>query len=202
MTGPMIKPSRLPPMPKITPKSCRQADYQRDGAEDEPEEKPNRQKDQPDHRRNRQARETEDRKCDHSQNQEGQHPKRELREALRAGSPRNNGRRVPAWSRALSRSGDGFGGGTSGRDETAPHLLHRHALGLVRQHAMRPSVPEFVVAESRQRAPAQLLGAHGGDVDEEKAAFDRRRLLRGVGRRSSPVGVVDNVVGIRYDEPD
>jgi hypothetical protein len=33
-----------------------------------------------------------------------------------------------------------------------------------------------IVTQAHERAAAQLLGAHRGDVDEEEPTFDRRRL--------------------------
>src|SRR5436190_2101011 len=53
-------------------------------------------------------------------------------------------------------------------DQALAHFFHRHALGL---EGVMP-----LGAETRQRALAQLLRAHGGDVDVQKTA--RRRIYR------------------------
>src|SRR5689334_5346700 len=68
-------------------------------------------------------------------------------------------------------------------DETVLDFLHRDALGLVRVLSMDFRLARVV--KTRQRAAAKLLGAHGGDIHEQKPAFDgsgfrarRRRRFR------------------------
>src|SRR5262245_32295946 len=68
-------------------------------------------------------------------------------------------------------------------DEAVLHFLHRNALGLVRMLSMDLRFARLV--ETRQRAASKLLRAHGGDIHEQKPAFDgsgfrarRRRCFR------------------------
>src|SRR5262245_23931621 len=69
--------------------------------------------------------------------------------------------------------------------ETVLDFLHRNAFGLVRVWSVNFPVARLV--ETRQCPAPKLLGAHGGDVDEQKPAVDgsgfgarrRRRLCFG-----------------------
>ena len=81
--------------------------------------------------------------------------------------------------RLTSRSRDCASGVLAGRQvelhQLAAHLFHRHPFGLL---GLRVAVVRCLV-EARTRAPAELLGPEGGDIDEKKTIRDGRRRLDG-----------------------
>jgi hypothetical protein len=90
--------------------------------------------------------------------------------------------------RALSEIDDDFEVRKRPLNEVFPNLFHGHPLRLDQANDGRILGN---VVESNPGTPAQLLGAKGGDVDEQETAFDGRGL--GVNERA----VIDGGIYLR-----